>query len=78
MAPAPRVARALLMLTTVMALLWQGCLLSVKGEQYLFGRSGVWTCSLTPVGCNLWCGCWLEPTPSLPLGRVKIRIPCTL
>ena len=75
-APAPGVAAALLIPTSMLALMEQGWWHSVRGGRSLFGGGGIWTCPLTLAGDNWWCDHQLELALSLPSGRVKIWIPC--
>ena len=69
-------APALLIPTSMSALVEQGWWHSVREGRSLFGRGGIWTRPLTLAGGNWRCGRRLELTFSLPLGRVKIWIPC--
>ena len=69
-------AAALLILTSMLALVEQGWWHSVREGRSLFGRGGIWTCPLTLAGGNWRCDHRLELTLSLSLGRVKIWIPC--
>ena len=54
-APAPYVAGALLILTSVMTLVEQGCHHSVREGRPLFGGDGIWTHPLILTGNNWWC-----------------------